>query len=295
MDYKKLKILVTGGNGFLGSAIVHSLIEKHEIVVLEKNRGNINRLEDIIERIRIYFSDDQDTSLLFENSAIDVIIHTATLYGRTDISLADMIYSNIYMPVRLLEEGMKTGLKAFINTDTFFNHENSAYKYLGSYTLSKKHVNEWLIVQSDKMPIINMKLQHMYGPGDNMDKFVMQMAKILKSNAAYLDLTSGEQVRDFIFIDDVVDAYNKILEKLGCFNNGFHQLNVGCGKEVTIKEFIEKIKGITKASTKLKFGAVPYRENEIMHSIADINALRNMGWEPKINIETGIKRIIETI
>ena len=294
MDNSQLTILITGGNGFLGSALVRELRNSHEILVLEKNIDNLLRLNDCKGEIEIIESNEENIQSLFSNTKIDLVIHTATLYGREKIPASEILFSNVYMPLQVAELGINNGIKAFINTDSFFNREQG-YKYLGNYTLSKKHLNDWLQILSGKIPIINLKLQHMYGPYDNPDKFVMKVAKALQENIKSMDFTPGEQVRDFVYIQDVVNAFVAVINKIDSFHKGFHQFDVGSGNGVSVKQFIEKLKTIANSGTHLKFGALEYRENEIMNSTADISALRELGWQPNTSLESGIVEILKSV
>lgn len=108
-----------------------------------------------------------------------------------------------------------------------------------------------------------------------------------------IDVTYGDQKRDFIFVDDVADAYIAALEY--GINNKFHykKYEVGTGNSVSVKNFLDTIKNISKSNTKINYGAIPYRSDEIMMSEADNLDLLALGWEPKFTIESGIKAIIE--
>ena len=133
----------------------------------------------------------------------------------------------------------------------------------------------------------------MYGPKDDSSKFVQFVIESLLRNEEKIKLTKGEQKRDFIFIKDVVEAYLKLLEVHDSLEDGFNEFEVGTGESITIKELVVKIKILTgNTKTKLIFGALPYRENEIMESKADITKLRGIGWSPKVSLEDGLKDTI---
>ena len=139
---------------------------------------------------------------------------------------------------------------------------------------------------------INIKLQQMFGPGDDESKFPTYVIRACKNNIPNLPLTSGEQKRDFIYIDDVVDAYVKILDNLSKFNIS-QQIELGSGVAPSIRDFVDSVHRLTNSNTKLLFGKIPYRENDEMIMVADIEMLRQLGWAPKTDLEAGIKKIIE--
>jgi nucleoside-diphosphate-sugar epimerase len=132
----------------------------------------------------------------------DMIVHTACEYGRASNSIKGVIETNIAFPVRLLELANTSGVSGFINADTMLPSLVSAY------ALSKSQFVEWLqYFSSGKMRVINMKIEHMYGSGDDSRKFINWILSQLRHNVPSIELTKGEQKRDFIYIDDVVSAF----------------------------------------------------------------------------------------
>jgi nucleoside-diphosphate-sugar epimerase len=280
-------ILITGINGFLGSHLAKRLSKDYKIVGLEYSVRNLFRLKDY--SFKIYSSDDE-TDTIFKENEIFAIIHAATVYRRSSDPIENLILTNILLPVKLFELANSFNVTLFLNTDSFFNNEKYNYLFLPEYTLSKKHVLEWLKFIEDGCKLINMKIFHMYGPDDSPDKFIPQITAKLKNNVPHIDITLGEQTRDFIYISDVVEAYKMVLQKSSMMKM-FVEFEVGTGKEISLKKIILKIKELTKSETKLNFGALNYRPNEIMKSKANTKALCNLGWEPKITIEKGIKSL----
>lgn len=139
-----------------------------------------------------------------------------------------------------------------------------------------------------------MKVFHMYGPNDTPSKFVPWVISAIKSGKKYLDLTPGEQKRDFIYIDDVVAAYEAVLKQSKNFSGAVSEFEVGTGYSVTIKEFVNSIKEITKSTTELKFGALPYRGNEMMDAKANNKQLIELGWKPMNTAVQGLRKILST-
>jgi nucleoside-diphosphate-sugar epimerase len=111
-------------------------------------------------------------------------------------------------------------------------------------------------------------------------------------NVPELKLTKGEQTRDFIYIDDVVSAYIALSENLGEVDDFFIEIELGSGKSVSIRQFVEMAHQISQSKTKLNFGAIPYREGEVMCSQANIAWLISMGWHCRYDLETGLNKMI---
>ena len=282
--------LVTGATGFLGSHVVKKLLaEGQKVVILKRSFSNAKRLENELCKVKSYDIDKlDDFADVFQEQHIDVVIHTATCYGRQGEAVEQIYDVNLKFPLKLLELALR------FNTDTFFNTDTILSKYLNWYALSKKQFSEigQQFAQMGKINFIDAKLEHMYGEDDTNTKFVTFMLEALQNNQEELKLTAGEQHRDFIYVDDVVEAYWKILTAQGN-DKKYQQYEVGTGKTISIKELVMLAKSITKSQTKLLFGAIPYRENEIMESKADTTKLHTMGWNPTVTIKQGLERMAD--
>jgi nucleoside-diphosphate-sugar epimerase len=283
------KILITGINGFLGSHLAKKLLNYYCVYGLELNTNNLFRL---VGSNLTVFSIDQDIEQLFIDYKFDIIIHAATIYKTNNNSLENLLQTNLILPIKLYELAIKYKASHFINTDSFFNDSNTTYNYLGEYTLSKKHLLEWLNILPSKTAIINMKLFHMYGPNDSNTKFVTRMVNELINNVPVIELTLGDQKRDFIHIDDVVGAFLKVLSSLDVVNASFTEFEVGTGNPTSIKDLVNTAYKIVNSNSKLIFGALPYREGEKMISIANNSELLKLGWSAKIDINHGLESII---
>lgn len=299
----KETILITGATGFLGSHLLHRLYEAgiYNLIVLKRTSSNIARISDLMDVPNIKYIDVDNVSNnffrdFFTTVSVDVIIHTATYYGReSDISITKVLESNIMFPLSLLEEAVNHGLKFFINTDSYFNKPNQTYKTLLDYSLSKKTLNLWLEYLSERIKVANLRLEHMYGENDSPSKFVeLMIRKIAVESVSSIALTYGQQKRDFIYINDVCDAFIAVLQNYNKFSFHYVTFEVGTGRNLSVRDFVESIKRISGSKTELDFGKLPYREDEIMSSKADTSFLNNLGWKPNTSVEAGLTKIINT-
>ena len=226
---------------------------------------------------------------VFNENAIDIIIHCATDYGRTENNPLSVVDANLIFPLKLLEQSKKNHIKCFINTDTVLD------KRIDNYSLSKKQFKEWLYTYRKIFSCVNVALEHFYGPGDNPNKFVTYILHNLIKNVDMIDLTKGEQKRDFIYIDDVVDAFAKIIKSSDDFFENFYEFEIGSSQSLSIREFVELAKKISgNTGTVLNFGAIPYRENEIMSHQADTTGISGLGWKCTISPAEGLRKMFES-
>jgi len=108
----------------------------------------------------------------------------------------------------------------------------------------------------------------------------------------------GTQKRDFIYVSDVVSAYSKVLnhvDELGQYS----EFDVGTGEKTTIKDFVMKFCEIfcsihPECTSQLNFGAIPYRDGELMDVSVDNSHLIALGWTPQVDLDEGIRKIILT-
>lgn len=291
-----MRILLTGPGGFLGSALARHWAERgHALWLLARPTSRLDRLASLPASVCVLrgASPEEVAAAVYE-AAPDVIVHTACAYGRKGETPLDVMAANLVLGTTLLqtvlESAHESGPVSFMNTGTVLAPDVSLY------ALSKTQFSAWGAALAKQAPerlrFIDMRLQQMYGPGDDRTKFTTHVIEACRRNEPHLALTAGEQRRDFIHIDDVVSAYDHILD--GCDSFAVSDaIDVGSGDAISMRSFVEKVRAISNAATVLDFGAVPYRSNEAMLCVASTERLRALGWHPRVTLEQGLQRMLE--
>lgn len=285
-------ILLTGATGFLGSHLLEGLLERgNKVVAVKRSTSNLDRVEHLLDMALFYDLDKTPLEEIFAVNEIHAVIHTACCYGRRGENMSDLTDANVLFPLRVLETARKNNVKVFVNTDTILHRETSPY------SLSKAQFSDWFLFFAVKMKIINLRLEHMYGPGDSNEKFLPRMLEQMLTDVSSIPLTAGEQKRDFIYIDDIVAAFIHVLERNKA-ENGLIQYDVGTDRLVTIKDFVTLVRSELEEqlgrSVKpvFDFGSIPYRLNEMMTPEMNIKPLFDLGWKPEVSLEQGLKKTI---
>lgn len=289
-------ILVIGGFGFLGSTLVNHLFKtnKYDITVLVKKSSNDFRIkQSILKNIRVAYIENINFDSFFELNKFYSIINTAVIYD--DKFNYKIFQTNFLETLKIIELGKINSCKNFITFDSFYSKFKN-YDQKKVYTSSKKNLAQNL-KSINNTRILNLQLEHMYGPLDNEAKFITKIVKYIHTKEKEIKLTEGTQKRDFIFVEDVCDLILEILTKFEYFDFKYNTIEVGNGESIEVKEFIKKIKFIfNNDTTKLNFGDFPENINEIRDSKANLNFLPDfINWKPKTSIEDGIKQILNTL
>jgi nucleoside-diphosphate-sugar epimerase len=274
-------ILITGINGYLGSHLAKVLSTEYNIIGLEYSLENLFRITDC--NYKVYAAKDGIPEEVFTEQTIDIVLHTATFYGKNNEDYIQMFNTNLHSPLNLLDKAIKHKCQLFVNTDTVLD------RFVSTYALTKRQFQEWLYLRKNEIKVINMQLEHFYGSGTSPTNFLSYMIDKLKNNEPQIDFTLGEQQRDFIYIDDVVNAFLTVIQKQKQLPDSYSSFQVCTNQLISIKELVNMFKSLTYSNSVLNFGAVPYRENELMHTYTDNSALLKLGWKPQYTIQQGLQ------
>ena len=302
----KKKILVTGATGFIGKNLVESLKEKFEIYALildEKEKNVIPQIDYILWKT--FFDRENEIKTLDGKKLgkIDTVIHLAS-YGVNpkDNDIDKMIESNINLTKDLISNLERVSCKNIIFTGSGFEYgdkgkiklkedmELNPFSLYGATKVSAFLIGKKLC-ESLGINYINLRLFNIFGEYEGSNRLIPQIINNYLEGKE-LNFTAGNQVRDYLYIKDIIEIYEMILEK-NIYNNETY--NVCSSEEVTIKEFITKVAntiGINKES--LNFGIIPSRKEEALYIVGDNSKLKkDFDWNRKYSYEFGIKNMYD--
>jgi len=287
---KSQTVVVTGATGFLASHLCRALVERgHRVHAYHRPHSNLARLGDAKAKIQWHLTPEKFSEPFEAGARVDAVVHCAALYGRKDETVSDLIAANTLLPVQLLEQAQRHAVPLFLHADTILDPSVNAY------ARSKHQAVEWLRAAAGPVRIANLKLQHFYGPGDDLTKFIPAMMVKCLAHEPEIKLTDGRQRRDFVYIDDAVTAILAVLEHPVPGGNKFYDIEIGSGAAVPVRELVETIHRLAGSRSKFLFGALPHRPGEPMLAQADISALTALDWRPQISLVEGLQRTLVSL
>ncbi|MCB1020355.1 MAG: NAD-dependent epimerase/dehydratase family protein [Bryobacterales bacterium] len=298
-----MKVLVTGGAGFIGSNIVDGAINAgHDVSVVDDlstgNRRWVN------PKSRFYEVDIRSAELddVIAQEKPDVICHQAARANVRESFELPLLYAdvNVVGSVNLLESARKHGVKRIVYASTggaCYGEpeqvpvpENHPVNPLDPYGASKHHVEHYLFLYKANFGIdyAILRYPNVFGPRQDprgeagvVAIFAMHM---LEGGEPKIN-GDGSQVRDFMFIDDVVSA------NLCAFEKGSGIYNVGWSKGTSVNEIFDSLKSATGYKGPKLHG--PAKQGEVQRIYLDSRrAQSELGWQPKVGLDEGLSRTV---
>ena len=297
------RYLVTGATGFVGANLVRELVrqKKHVSVIVRDRRLNF-RLSDIASKLYIYEGDLRKPL----NSIIDkikpTIIYHLAAYGvptnQSDVNL--MIDINIKGTLNLINAVKRHPFKLFVNTGTFSEYElkelpmkeTDVLKPINDYGVTKAAAT--LFAQKmairESLPIITLRLFYAYGYYE-INRFVPNVILAAFKNRE-IKASQPTFVRDFIHVEDIVDAYIKAKDSNITPGSIF---NIGSGQQHTLKEAADIIIKLTRSRSKILWGAFHTDRHVESNKIeADISLAKEiLKWKPIYALNDGLKKTVD--
>lgn len=288
-----MNIIVTGATGFIGRHLIPTLLGKG-YNVLTINR-DINKANLLFGNYNNCINTDlHDVNKIFQFGP-DIVIHLAAmLTSKDDYDIIDsLLEANIVFGTKLLSILSNcNNLKLFINTGSFAEYSmgpgyvENAYLYTATKTAYKQILKFY--AHKNDYNYINVIPYTIYGGHDSQKK-IMDLLKDSFEVKEPIKMSPGEQILDFIHIDDVVSFYSYIIEHITTFvesNNTTYHLGTGIG--TSIKTLASMLENKYDKKCNVKWGGLNYRKNDVMYAVAPQSINIKIGWKP-------IKKLIDSI
>lgn len=283
---EKKNILIAGARGFLGGNLSAYLGDRWNCFQLSRRPRTGNSFE--------ISWDEAELRELLGSRKFCAIVNCAVCYNRKDSlqQTVELMESNLLTPTRLLSYAVEYNVPLVVMFDTYFRKYPADCQFMRQYRLSKEQQYEWGRLYESSVTVVTLALEHLYGPQDSNLRFVPWLIRSLLEGKDKLDLSLGEQRRDFIYVEDVCRLIDHIVARHPR-QVGSYTYEVGTGLSISIREFAETCKELTGSSTLLDFGAISYRDGELMDSFADVAPLSELGWTASVSLEEGLNKLIE--
>ncbi len=298
------RVLVTGAAGFVGAVLVRRLLaDGHEVHAIVRASSSPWRLADVDADLRWHALDLRDAAALDRALAAarpEVVFHLAAhgaYPAQTEVD--DILSTNVTGTWNLLRGLGRRDYEILVNTgssseygfrDTPMNEgdrpaPNSYYAVAKtSQTLLCQHV-----ARAEGRPITTFRLFSIYGPYEEPTRLIPTIIRRCLSGED-LVLTSPQTARDFVFVDDAVDAYLRF-DRLATLSG--EVINIGSGTQKTLQEVVDLVLRHTGARVRCQWGTMPDRIWDAQTWVADATKSRRLlGWEPHTSLDQGIARTV---
>ena len=307
-----MKILITGGAGFIGSNLAKKLFERGDEVVLLDNFNDYydpklkeDRIKKFLKAVKfkLYRGDIRDEKLLeklFKKEKIDKIVHLAAMAGvRYSLQNPNLYYEvNVLGTQNMLNFAVKHKIKNFVyassssvygnNKKLPFSEADNVDTPISPYAASKKanELQAHVFSHIYKLPTTGLRFFTVYGPWGRPDMALFGFTKNILEGKVIQVFNRGKMSRNFTYVDDIVSGIITVLDK----NLAYDVVNIGGDREEKLTRFIEVIE--ENVGKKAKRKLMPMQPGDVPSTVADIRKLRKMGWKPTTQIEQGIKNFI---
>lgn len=301
----KENLLIVGGTGFIGENFARLADRSgYKLVIISLNEpvkrqklNNATYLQVDITNFNQLQGKLKDYSFDYVVNLSGYIDHSEFLKGGNE--LIDSHFEGVRNLLKLINWKR---LKRFVQIGSSDEYgdipapqaENLREQPISSYSLGKLASTQMLqmLHRTENFPAVILRLFLVYGPGQNNNRFLPQIIKGCLSGESF-PVSSGGQLRDFCFVDDVSFGILKSLDNDNDNVNG-EIINIASGKPITIREVVEIVQKKINFGNP-QFGVIKYRVSENMALYADISKARTMlKWSPNVSIEDGISRTIKS-
>lgn len=298
-------ILIAGAGGFVGSHLTAALLLRGFRVSQLVRPGSSSLIEGK-PHIDLDLGDRKRVATVFSLLKPDFVIHLAGSKDRGSggCHFIDGYGVNVAMATNVISACLELSrFKKFIFIGSCDEYgpipcpfvESQREEPSNPYGLAKLAVTKLLgaLSQFENFPSVILRPSVIYGPRQGPEMFLSALIQSLVAGNDFA-MTAGEQYRDFVYVDDVVDAIIRALNADEVISGKVFNIGAGQSRRVNdVAVLVAKQIG-QNAIEHIKFGAIPYRPNEVMNYSVDITQARSvLGWQPKTSLEAGLQETVK--
>lgn len=294
------KNLVLGGAGFIGGNLARALVARGEYTrILTRSSSSVSNIKDILDKVDILYRDFMDdVSLRQALKDIDVVFHliSTTFPSMTTESIVYDVFSNLLPTIRLVELCLDQGVKKIVYASsggTIYGEpqnipisEEHPLQPISAYGQSKLTIENYLNFYAKTTPIdVNvLRISNPFGFGQKL--LGVQGIIAVAMGCAYYNRTldiygKGEAIRDYIYIDDVIQAL-----LMAAKQSGSSVVNISSGKGHSVMDIVQIVEDVSKRSIQKNF--IQNRSTDVNVNILDNRKAYEMyGWRPSMDLKKG--------
>ena len=284
-----MKILISGATGFIGNKLLNRLSSLNYKLAIHVRSKPTN----IETNITVFCGELINFCEQIKDFSPNYVFHLAgsSNYPTSKDDELKLWSSNVLYGNTLLGIVKDISDLVFVNFTTSLAYDGTELKPFSYYALTKANFVQSLhyFTHYDNVRVFNLILYTVYGEGDNTKRVLNYILDSLDA-CEPISMSPGEQIMDFIHVDDVIGLCLQLLENKP--NKKIEEIHVGTGRGKTLKEAAKLIELLSKYKTNIEFGAIPYRKEEKMVNVALIE--NNRFWKSTIPFEKGIQSLILT-
>ncbi len=313
-----MKILITGGSGFIGSHLSEFLLKKeHQIVNIDNfndfydpqiKRNNIkNQLEN--KNYTLLEGDIRDESFIkkaFKNQSFDLVVHLAAMAGVRPSIQNPLLYEevNVKGTLNILEACKEFDVKKIVSASSSsvygnnekvpFHEEDVVDRSISPYASTKKscEVTSHVYHHLYNLDVIQLRFFTVYGPKQRPDLAIHKFTKMIYEGKEIPFYGDGTSKRDYTYIDDIIDGVYKSILYVMENENVYEIFNLGESETISLTDMVKTIESELNITAKLK--RLEQQPGDVFQTYADISKAKSiLGYNPTTNFKNGIEKFVK--
>lgn len=282
-----MRILITGATGFIGQKLLKRLTDQYHTVAIHARK----QLHKVDTNVRVFSGELNQFQKEIIAFSPEYVFHLAgsSIYPKNAEEEVELWFANVLYGNTLLSILKEIPGLVFVNFTTSLAYDGTTISPSSFYALTKANFVQSLhyFTRYYNLRVFNLILYTIYGKGDKTKRALNYILDSLDASEL-ISMSPGEQVMDFIHVDDVIGLCLQLLENKP--DKKVEEIHVGTGRGTTLKQAAQLIASLSHQKANIHFGSIPYRKEEKMVNIAPIS--QNRFWNSSVEIETGFLSLI---